>query len=143
MQAGLRFLVVALAFFGALSQSSAAPKKSAQVSASSITICDDAQNGGLCLIEPLEAPETVILREETTAAPSMVTENELSGGAVSVESEALLALAVNPLDLQLRPEGALSNAQDVNDKVRSIEQHLQSAAPEGDLTVISAGEKKK
>lgn len=143
MNAGLRFAVITLAFFGALSQSSAAPKAAAAKAATSIMICDQSENSGLCLIEPLEAPEQVILRDESTKAPSMVSDVEKSGGSVSVENEALLELAMNPIDMNLRPATALANAQRANDKVRAVEMYLQTASPSGDLTVISAGKKEK
>ena len=147
MMTGLRFTMAALAFFGALSQSSAANQKGYKTT-SSVMICDKSDESAICLNEPMDAPQAVILRDDTTAAdvkaaPSMLTLNELSGGALSVENEALMALAVDPLDLELRPENALTNAQQANEKLRSVEQYLKTASQAAEDGIVrGAGQKK-
>ncbi|MES2962363.1 MAG: hypothetical protein V4760_00640, partial [Bdellovibrionota bacterium] len=136
----LRFTIAALALFGSMSQSFAAAKT--HKTATSVMICDKADDSALCLNEPQESPQDVILRNETPkAAPSMVTATELSGGALTVENEALLDLAIDPIDTNLRPTNAVTNAQLANDKLRSVELYLKTAAPEGDGIVIGAGKK--
>ena len=139
MTTGLRFAVITLSFFGALSQSSAATK-SGYKTTTSVMLCDGAEDTTLCLNLPQEAPETVILRSETPAAgTSIASQSDLSGGALTVENDALLALSVDPLDAKLGTQGALASAQKVNDQIRRVEMHLKTVAPGGDLTVISAG----
>jgi hypothetical protein len=144
MNTQLRFAVLTIGFmgalFGALSQSSAAGRSGYKVS-SSVLVCDSKEEATLCINEPSDAPETVILANETTSGPSMLMPSDLAGGELSIENEALLALAVNPLDLELTPGGAIAEAQRANAQIREVEVYLKTASPEGDLTVISAGQK--
>jgi len=144
MKAGLRFFVLALAFLGSMSQSLAATKSTKYKTSASIQVCDDAKDAAVCLNTPQEAPETVILKNDTTkSVSSMVTESDLSGGGLSVENEALRDLAIEPIDTDLVPQStALENAKKANDQIQQVEIFLRTASGNGgDLKVIAAGQK--
>ena len=145
MKAQLALVALCFAFLGASSQALAA--KSVKGPGPAPLSCE---SDDLCLALPADAPETTLAAQAAPAdkdsglsaeTKSMMV-SDLKGGAVSIENEMILALAIDPISSEPTQPQALSEAVRAEEQVRSLETFLKSGiGAKGNLTVITTSKK--